>query len=84
MISNDNIMAELTIEGLGLTAQTANCSLIRVKRRRNGVAVIFCTHIGGTGVAGKITKLKRSRWGKWSCTTTATIELAEKRCRNVA
>ena len=84
MISNNNIMAELTVEGLGLTAQTVNCSFIKVRRRNNGSVIILCKHTGGAGVEGETTKLRRNAKGRWFCTTTVDIKLAEEKCEQIA
>ena len=60
-------------EDIGLSAQTAHCSLISVSALADGSGSIACTLVGNPAVSGRQISLLRGSGGAWQCEVTASI-----------
>ena len=74
-----------TLELVGGTATTSNCTTTASGVASTGVGTIGCTILNAPGpVVGKTITLSRSGTGVWTCATTAEQEYAPKGCTGAA
>jgi len=74
-----------SLDVIGGTTTTSNCTTSASVAAATGVGTIGCTILNAPGpVVGKTITLSRSATGVWTCTTSAEQEYAPKGCTGAA